>query len=89
LTSDHAPEAIPDIIAACSRGKLNRPTLSAVIWNPPPMKHAQDMSAIAAGTEANIGATPSASDETVSSPNRPTGRGLVAATRSAIHPQKK
>ena len=53
------------------------------------MKQAHDIRAIAAGTDANIGAMPRASEHTVRSANSPTGRGLLVAKRSAIHPQKK
>src|SRR5215510_10125229 len=79
LTSDHEPDAMPVIIAACSRGKAYEPTLSATIWKPPPMKVENPMSVIASGTDVVIVTSPSVRETTVSSRNMPTGRRLFAA----------
>src|ERR1043165_2748666 len=58
LTSDHEPDAMPVIIAACSRGNAYEPTLSATIWKPPPMNVDRPMSVIASGTDAVIVTNP-------------------------------
>src|SRR5688500_6473566 len=89
LASDQAPDAIPDIIAACARGNAYDPTFIASIWNAPPMKQAQDISAIAAGTEASDGVIPKTTAHTVSSTNIPIGRLSSAANLSAAHPPTK
>ena len=62
FTSDHEPDAMPDIIAACSRGNVYEPTFSATIWNPPPMNVDSEISAIAIGTDVVIVVSPSVSD---------------------------
>src|SRR5688572_1015552 len=89
FTSDHDPEAIPDIIAACSRGNAYDPTFSATIWKPPPMNVEKEINAIAAGTEVVHVVIPSVRDAIVSRRNMPIGRGLLAANLSAAQPQKK
>src|SRR5687767_8371393 len=89
LTSDHVPEAIPDIVAACSRGNAYEPTFIASIWNMPPMKQAHDIIAMAIGTDSKPAVNPNGSASTVSSANMPTGRLSLVANLSAAHPPTK
>src|SRR5215471_5628607 len=79
LTSDHEPDAMPVIIAACSRGKAYEPTLSATIWKPPPMNVDRPMSVIARATDDVDVVNPSVTETIVKSANIPTGRRLFAA----------
>ncbi len=79
FTSDHEPDAIPDISADCSRGNAYEPTFSATIWNPPPMNVDSPIRPIAIGTDVVIVTKPSVSETMVSSMNMPIGRGLLAA----------
>ena len=67
FTSDHEPDAMPDIIADCSRGNAYEPTFSATIWNPPPMNVDSEINPIASGTDAVIVVSPSVSEMAVSS----------------------
>src|SRR5262252_3963398 len=62
FTSDHEPEAIPVIMADCSRGNAYEPTFSATIWNPPPMNVDRPISAMASGTEEVMVTRPSGSE---------------------------
>src|SRR5688572_19199009 len=89
LTSDQEPEAMPVIMAACSRGNENDPTFSATIWNPPPMNVDSEINAIAMGTDVVQVVKPSVSETRLKNAKNPIGRRLLAANRSAIHPQKK
>src|SRR4030095_10421821 len=87
--SANDPEAIPDIIAACSRGNAYDPTFNATIWNPPPMNAAHEMISMASMTEFVQVVNPNASANTVSNANSPTGRRLSAAYLSATQPHRK
>src|SRR5688572_11718498 len=89
FTSDQEPEAMPVIMADCSRGNANEAAFRATIWKPPPMNVENEMSAMAIVDEVVQVAKPSVSEQTVSSRNRPIGRVLVAANLSAAQPQKK
>src|SRR5262245_10946828 len=79
LTSDHEPDAMPVIIADCSRGNAYEPTFSATIWNPPPINVDSEIRAMASRTDVVIVVSPSVSETTVRNRNMPIGRGLLAA----------
>src|SRR6187431_1190600 len=72
FTSDHDPEAMPDISAACSRGKEYEPTFNATIWKPPPINVDSEINAIAIDASFVHVVAPSVSDSATSRRNIPT-----------------